>query len=308
VHNYPRAEMACEPSIDGHIDLEIQSGDSINVNHALGSVGFLAHGTNYLETEHFLQLGYRSLWLVSLQRILDRETSRYRGLKTTIRRRQVPACTSPLGVQAKYGIVAEVAKPINKMTPRVSFIYRHQIHCWVEVKSKSRFRGVIVLAEHFIPDIRTDHGLRIRHRPTLDKPNMNVGEGSEDNSGTSCKEDRDVQKKRGAEGTDVDTSQETSKAAIPEAKKTSWVRRLIKGLFKGTRQQETTLPVSTLASDALRRSAIGWDHTNMNWYCPLWPELDCTLGHSSDKLRMKWRLDWGDEDVHDSETSGTSVA
>jgi hypothetical protein len=111
----------------------------------------------------------------------------------------VPACTSPLGVQAKYGIVAEVAKPINKMTPRVSFIYRHQIHCWVEVKSKSRFRGVIVLAEHFIPDIRTDHSLRIRHRPTLDKPNMNVGEGSED--------------------TDVDASQETSKPAIPEAKK-----------------------------------------------------------------------------------------
>jgi hypothetical protein len=81
------------------------------------------------------------------------------------------------------------------------------------------------------------------------------------------------------------------------------VRRLIQGLFKGARQQETTLPVSTLASHAMRRSAIGWDHTNMNWYCPLWPELDCTLGHSSDKLRMKRRLDWGDEDVHDSETS-----
>jgi len=44
--------MACEPSIDGHIDLEIHSGDSINVDNALGSVGFLARGTDYLETEH----------------------------------------------------------------------------------------------------------------------------------------------------------------------------------------------------------------------------------------------------------------
>jgi len=222
-----------------------------------------------------------------------------------IRRRQVPACTSPLGVRANYGIVAEVANPINEMTPRVSFIYPHQITCWMEVKSKSRFRGLIVFAEHFIPDIRTDHGLRIRHRPTLDKPNMNIGEGSEDNSGTSS---IDVQKKRGAEGTNVDTSRETSKAATPEAKKISWARRLIQGLFKGTRQQETTLPVSTLASHGLRPSPIGWDHTHMRWYGPIWPELDCTLGHSSDKLRMKWRLDWGDEDVHDSETSGTSVA
>lgn len=68
------------------------------------------------------------------------------------------------------------------------------------------------------------------------------------------------------------------------------------------------LPVSTLASHGLRRTSIGWDHTNMDWYCPDWPELDCALGCLSDKLRMKWRLDWGDEDVHDSETSGTSVA
>ena len=68
------------------------------------------------------------------------------------------------------------------------------------------------------------------------------------------------------------------------------------------------LPVSTLAFHGLRRTSISWDHTNMDWYCPDWPELDCALGCLSDKLRMKWRLDWGDEDVHDSETSGTSVA
>jgi len=97
-------------------------------------------------------------------------------------------------------------------------------------------------------------------------------------------------------------------AATPEAKKTSWARRLIQRLFKGTKEQETTLPVSTLASHGLRRSIIGWDHTNMNWYGPIWPELDCTLGRSSDKLRMKWRLDWGDEDVHASETFGIPVA
>ena len=45
-------KMVRGPSIDGHIDLEIQSGDSINVDNALGSVGFLAHVKGYLQTEH----------------------------------------------------------------------------------------------------------------------------------------------------------------------------------------------------------------------------------------------------------------
>ena len=101
---------------------------------------------------------------------------------------------------------------------------------------------------------------------------MNIGEGSEDNNGTSSKEDMDVQKKCGAEGTDVNTSQATSKcmsdallivgpllislpkyhfaftAATPEAKKLSCMKRLIQRLFKRTREQEMTSPVSTLAS------------------------------------------------------------
>jgi len=65
-----------------------------------------------------LQLGHRSPWLVSLQRLTcnwDSERSCYLGLQTMIQRRQVPACTSPLGVQAKYGIAAEVAKRVNKV-------------------------------------------------------------------------------------------------------------------------------------------------------------------------------------------------
>ena len=65
-----------------------------------------------------LRLEHGSPWLVSLQRLIcnwDSETSHYRGLETMIWLRQVPACTSPLGVQAKYGIVGEVAKPVNKV-------------------------------------------------------------------------------------------------------------------------------------------------------------------------------------------------
>lgn len=65
-----------------------------------------------------LQLGHRSPWLVSLQQLTcnwESERSCYHGLKTMIQQCQVPACTSPLGVQAKYGIVTEVAKHVNKV-------------------------------------------------------------------------------------------------------------------------------------------------------------------------------------------------
>ena len=44
--------MARGPSIDGHIDLEIQNGDSTNVDNVQGSFGFLSHGRGYLHTEH----------------------------------------------------------------------------------------------------------------------------------------------------------------------------------------------------------------------------------------------------------------
>lgn len=50
--NHARAKMASEPSIDGHVDLQIQRGRPIVVDNILGSVGFLAQSTGYLETEY----------------------------------------------------------------------------------------------------------------------------------------------------------------------------------------------------------------------------------------------------------------
>ena len=95
------------------------------------------------------------------------QTSTFRGLNTMIQRYQVPTSTKASDVQVKYGIAVEVANStgigevricntwdcymkdlqgISQVTTRVSFHYRHQIHCWVAVKSKSRVRGLIVLA------------------------------------------------------------------------------------------------------------------------------------------------------------------
>ncbi len=64
------------------------------------------------------------------------------------------------------------------------------------------------------------------------------------------------------------------------------------------------LPFSTLVACG-SRMPLGWDHTNMKWYYPIWPELDDKL-RPSDKSKMRWRLDWEDEDGHDSETTGIS--
>jgi len=57
-----KPKMAHGPSIDGHIDLEIQSGDWLNVDYFLGSFGFLAPGRRYLQTEHL----YYSLHFYSI--------------------------------------------------------------------------------------------------------------------------------------------------------------------------------------------------------------------------------------------------
>jgi hypothetical protein len=65
------------------------------------------------------------------------------------------------------------------------------------------------------------------------------------------------------------------------------------GFNKSNREQETTLPISALVARGWNRVPLGWDHTNMKWYYPIWPELDSS--------RMKLRLDWGDG--HDSDKS-----
>ncbi|KIM83504.1 hypothetical protein PILCRDRAFT_6931 [Piloderma croceum F 1598] len=70
-------------------------------------------------------------------------------------------------IDAKYGMSVEVSMPIQKNTPKVSFVYRHQTHCWVAVESKAMCRGIILVAANYIPDICTEHSLWIQEYPSL---------------------------------------------------------------------------------------------------------------------------------------------
>jgi len=44
--------MARDPSIEGHVELEIKSNGVLKIDKVLGSVGFLAQDKDYLQTEH----------------------------------------------------------------------------------------------------------------------------------------------------------------------------------------------------------------------------------------------------------------
>lgn len=61
-------------------------------------------------------------------------------------------------------------------------------------------------------------------------------------------------------------------------------------------EQGTRVPISKLVSHGWSRRSVGWDHTRLKWYHPVWPELDFNLDRSSDNSTMKWILDWKDED------------
>lgn len=61
------------------------------------------------------------------------------------------------------------------------------------------------------------------------------------------------------------------------------------------REQGAKVPVSTLVSHGWNRRNVGWDHTKLKWYYPVWPKLDCNLDPSSDHSTMKWILDWKHE-------------
>jgi len=74
-------------------------------------------------------------------------------------------------------------------------------------------------------------------------------------------------------------------------KGTRCLTRWAKKLFKG--RKETTLPMSALVACGWHREPLGWDHTNMKWYYPIWPELDDNLESPLDRSKIRLRLDWG---------------
>jgi hypothetical protein len=44
--------VASDPSVEGHIYLETRSSESVEIDKAAGSVGFLANKNDYLRTEY----------------------------------------------------------------------------------------------------------------------------------------------------------------------------------------------------------------------------------------------------------------
>jgi len=65
--------------------------------------------------------------------------------------------------------------------------------------------------------------------------------------------------------------------------------------------------MSALVAHGWHREPLGWDHTNMKWYYPIWPELDDNLESPLDRSKIRLKLDWGDGGGHNSEASDTSV-
>ena len=77
-----------------------------------------------------------------------------------------------------------------------------------------------------------------------------------------------------------------------------WVKTIRKNCKK-----KVILPLSPLVTHGWNRKPLGWDHSNLKWFYPIWPGLDESLNHTSDQSRVKWRLDWGDRGDHELEAS-----
>ncbi|KIM86307.1 hypothetical protein PILCRDRAFT_4817, partial [Piloderma croceum F 1598] len=221
-----------------------------------------------------------SYWVVKFE-AMKQSSNYYRTLNTKIYRshrlRKSSSSYQDMDLDAKYGMSVEVDLPIRKDAPKVSFIYRHQIHCWVAVKSKARCRGIIVVAANYIPDIYTERPLRIREYPKLNL----VLNGSEEN----------------IEGDASPRPEQTSAgiisfgtAIIPEAphqilqRLRSFKQRIKRRLKKPHEQIMPDIPIHT----HVRR---GWDHTNLQWQSVVWPKLDCDLQPLQGRSTAAWRLD-----------------
>jgi len=178
-------------------------------------------------------------------------------------------------LDVKYGMSVEVAAPIQKHSPKVSFVYRHQIHCWVAVdNSKAGYRGIIAVTANYIPDICTERRLWIQESPQLNL----VQEGNVPESDTS------TEPKGTSEGVFSFAT-----ATIPAASKPS--RRT----FGSIKRKLLRHPQNEAVQDIPIYNHVcqGWDYTNSEWQKIIWPKLDCNLQPLQGQSTEAWRLDWG---------------
>jgi len=201
-------------------------------------------------------------------------------------------------LNAKYGMSVDVATPMRKDGPKVSFFYRHQIHCWIEIGSKPRRRrGITVVAVNHIPDICTDRSLWIQEFPRL---NLLV-----DNSAGNIPEgDVSPRPERTSEGIFSFATATASNAELTQAR--SWPLKYLKWP-RAQKVQDEARPDIPYHPHVCR----GWDHTNLRWQKIVWPKLDYNLQPHRGESAMVSRLDWRErdnaEDVDMEEPQGSEA-
>ncbi|KAJ7849701.1 hypothetical protein B0H14DRAFT_866235 [Mycena olivaceomarginata] len=163
----------------------------------------------------------------------------------------------------------------KKRLPKLSFINRNQVLIWVSVPtSTSRIRGILVMMNSYIDDIRTEPRLSISERGEVELGGGSTFKTKEDGQGTLSVSIAQVQKQ-------VPSGPNRLRAALP-AVITKHIRRS---------------PVSGLAEiPAHEYLARGWDANENKWRGVLWPKLDkdC-MSAESEKTSPVWEIQcpWG---------------
>lgn len=68
-------------------------------------------------------------------------------------------------------------------------------------------------------------------------------------------------------------------------------------LFKQRKDEEEPelVPMCKLVVQGRNHGDMGWNHSEQQWYYPVWPKLDCNLEASWDGSKVRWKLDWEHE-------------
>ncbi|CAA7265378.1 unnamed protein product [Cyclocybe aegerita] len=305
-------ERVPEPYIKSHIRLEFKSDDSTEIDSGLGSVGVLAKSPSYLKAaylddiEHVRIAGgkpsqsfnvvegknttpsteaedvQRSEILLTDFLRMDSDwedtTSCYRGVNTRIRRRgtsELPA--SGTAVEVKYVVDVAVRSLDREEIPNVSFIYCHQIHCWVKGESKAGIKGIALLAAHIIPNMFIEEPLNISHCGEVDLRNSNIGQTSED---------KELASTRWQTVKDHFTRGITKVPGVQQGL----------GLYRSIFSFRNRKTKSKEQDSSRVCETVGWDYTKKTWCYPIWPKLDFELQPSLPGSKATWVLKWGDGD------------
>ncbi|KAF8227238.1 hypothetical protein L208DRAFT_1379885 [Tricholoma matsutake] len=297
----PKVTIFEPSSIEGHVYLETRSSCSVKVD---GAVGFLANRSNYLHTEYLISWGY------------DQPNVKFKLIRSNEHSKNVTALFGLEGGKP----TATVSYAAGKLTSTTTEIADDEVaKRWVVThqprydnwdSTSSCYHSLSTTVNRWLPgnyqapkyynvlDIKAEYGIAVEVAESISRGMLTYTGNGEGNKQASDAWNKNKECSEGNTSLSVSGDPDVPEVAAKTSFQTSFSRfPNALSLFKQRKDEEEPelVPMCKLVVQGRNHGDMGWNHSEQQWYYPVWPKLDCNLEASWDGSKVRWKLDWEHE-------------